>query len=218
MGKIRKAYKILVQLPKGKRTDARIVWLSFFQEIFNELLPLGIHILTRGKESDGHLDSDSSAIIHNIVQRLTCDTAACLKYLDCWKFVQTSIMDWKVVLQDRGGNTCPAIIMMQQVSLKGPVLLGLLHVGMSWDSSFSIVIRLQAGWLENHGWIHRGDHGFHLCHHVVASGGGSTVGFQTDYINGTHIHMATNTAVLSPENRDCIEINDRIMNTLIQDE
>jgi hypothetical protein len=35
--------------------------------------------------------------------------------------------------------------MMQQVSLKGPVLLGLLHVGMSWDSSFSIVIRLQAG-------------------------------------------------------------------------
>jgi hypothetical protein len=120
-------------------------WLFFFQDIFNALLPLGIRILLRGKDSDGHLDSYSSAIIRNIVQRLTCDTAACLKYLDCWQFVQTAIMDWKTVLQDRGGKTCPAIIMMQQVSLKGSVLLGLLHVDMSWDSSFSIVIGLRAG-------------------------------------------------------------------------
>ena len=110
------------------------------------LVPLGIHILSRGKESDGHVDFDSSAILRNIVLRLTCDTVACLKYWDCWKFVQIAIMDWKTVLQDRVGRTCPAIIMMQQVSLKGSG-----HVGMSWDSSFSVVTGLQAGRLKNHG-------------------------------------------------------------------
>jgi hypothetical protein len=83
------------------------------------LVPLGVSILLKGKESDGHLDSDLSAILRSIVLRLTSDTVVCLKYLDCWKFVQTAVMDWKTVLQDRGGRTCPAIIMMQQVSLKG---------------------------------------------------------------------------------------------------
>lgn len=132
----------------------------------NALVPLGIHILSRGKESDGHLDSDSSAILRNIVLRLTCDTVACLKYWDCWKFVQTAIMDWKTVLQDRVGRTCPAIIMMQQVSLRG---LGFVHVDMSWDSSFSVVTGLQAERWENHGWIDSGGHSFCRCHHVVPS-------------------------------------------------
>jgi len=102
-----------------RETNTWKICLPFFQEILNALMPLGIHILSRGRESDGHLDSDSSAILRNIVLRLTCDTVACLKYWDCWKFVQTAIMDWKTVLQDRVGRTCPAIIMMQQVSLRG---------------------------------------------------------------------------------------------------
>jgi hypothetical protein len=57
------------------------------------------------------------------------------------------------VLLDRGRRTCPAIMMMQQVSLKDS---GFVHVDISWDSSVSIVIGLQAGWLENHGWIDSG--------------------------------------------------------------
>jgi hypothetical protein len=138
------------QIPNRKQNTWKIYLTVFFQEIFNALLPLGIRIFSRGKESDGHLDSDSSAIIRSIVQRLTCDTAACLEYLDCWKFVQMALMDWKMVLQDKGGKTCPAIIMMQQVSLKGCVLMGFLCAEMSQDSSFSLMIRLQAGWLENH--------------------------------------------------------------------
>jgi hypothetical protein len=36
-------------------------------------------------------------------------------------------------------------------------------------------------------------------------------------MNGTNIHTAINIAILSPKNKDCIEINYRIMNTLIQD-
>jgi hypothetical protein len=129
------------------------------------LVPLGIHILSRGKESDGHLDSDSSAILRNIVLRLTCDTVACLKYWDSWKFVQTAIMDWKTVLQDRVGRTCPAIIMMQQVSLKCSRFA---HVDMSWVSSFNVVTGLQTGRLENHG-LTVGGHSFCCCHHVVPS-------------------------------------------------
>jgi len=62
-------------------------------------------------------------------------------------------MDWKTVLQDRVGRTCPAIIMMQQVSLRG---LGFVHVDMSWESSFTLVTGLQAGRLENRGWIDSG--------------------------------------------------------------
>jgi hypothetical protein len=122
------------------------------QEILNELVPLGIHILSRGKE-EGHLDSDSSAILRNIVQQLTYDTVGCLQYWDCRMFVQTAIMDWKTVVQDRAGRTCPSIIMMQQVSLKG---CGFVHVDMSWDSSLSVGTGLQTARWENHGWIDSG--------------------------------------------------------------
>jgi hypothetical protein len=125
-------------------------------------VPLGIHILSRGKE-DGHLDSDSSAILRNIVGRLTYDTVGCLKYWDCRKFVQAAIVDWKTVVQDRVGRTCPAIIMMQQVSLKGS---GFVHIAMSWDSSLSVGTGPQAARLENHGWVDSGGHSFCCYHHV----------------------------------------------------
>jgi hypothetical protein len=78
-------------------------------------MPVGRRILERGQESDGWLDFNSSTIFRNIVQRLTPDTAMCLERFDCWKFLQTSIMDWKTVLQDAQGKTFPATLMMQQV-------------------------------------------------------------------------------------------------------
>jgi len=45
----------------------------------------------------------------------------------------------------------------------------------------------------------------------------ASVCFQRDYINGTNICCITNIPPLSPKNKDCIEINDQIMNTLVQD-
>jgi hypothetical protein len=51
----------------------------------------------------------------------------------------------------------------------------------------------------------------------LASSGGSTVNFQTDNINGAHIHNLTNAAILSPKNKENTKISDLIMNTLIQD-
>jgi hypothetical protein len=45
----------------------------------------------------------------------------------------------------------------------------------------------------------------------------ASVCFQRDYINGTKICYITNITALRPKNKDCIEINDQMLNTLIQD-
>jgi hypothetical protein len=54
--------------------------------------------------------------------------------------------------------------------------------------------------------------------HVIslASACGSTVSFQTDYINCINIHSVNNIAILSPNSRSRTGMNDRIVNILIQ--
>ena len=51
----------------------------------------------------------------------------------------------------------------------------------------------------------------------LASGGGNTVSFETDCINGTNTPSLTNITILSPTNEECTEISHRIGNTLTQD-
>ena len=45
----------------------------------------------------------------------------------------------------------------------------------------------------------------------------ASVCFLRDYINGTNISYITKIPTLSPKNKNCIKINDLLMNTLIED-
>lgn len=42
--------------------------------------------------------------------------------------------------------------------------------------------------------------------------------FKTVRIKGTNIHILTNIAILSSKNKDCTEVNDRIVNNVIVDD
>ena len=87
-----------------------------FQEIFTTLATLGIDALESGK-TDGYIDDNRSAVLYNIIQRLTVDTASSLKQEDCWKLVHSALLDWKsAVSLPTGETTLPTILVMQQVS------------------------------------------------------------------------------------------------------
>ncbi|XP_069672379.1 HEAT repeat-containing protein 1 [Periplaneta americana] len=86
------------------------------KDIFNKLFPLGKNCFSKSKESGGCLDCNSTAILSNIVQRVTSDTAECLKNPECWSFFEAAIKDWETELQGAEGKTCPSVLMMQQVS------------------------------------------------------------------------------------------------------